>query len=150
MTDTPAHKAKQTHHYTVLFPEHPPRKEDPHYRDFNHYHETTKHDPEIYQCAIGKHRGDFSECSLNKPLELHHSHVEFSLQNGVDLKWLEVDYPGISNPDEVGAWVESADNLQWLCEAHHRGLMGVHKLSASDYEAVKYVRGLVVQGEPGV
>lgn len=144
MTDTPAHETRQAHHYTVLFPAHPARKDDPHYRDFNHYHESTRHDPEIYQCAVGKHRSDFSECSLDKPLELHHSHVEFSLQNGVDLKWLEVDYPGISNQDEVGAWVESADNLQWLCEAHHRGLMGVHKLSASDYEAVKYVHGLVV------
>jgi hypothetical protein len=69
--------------------------------------------------------------------------VEFSLQNGVDLTWLEQDYPGISNPDEVGSWVESAQNLQWLCLRHHRGLDGVHKLSASDFEAMKYVRGLI-------
>ena len=78
-----------------------------------------------------------------KPLELHHSHVEFSLQNGVNLEWLEVDYPGISNPDEVGAWVESPENLQWLCEFHHRGHGGVHVASASDYEAEKYVRNLI-------
>ena len=89
------------------------------------------------------HRNDFSECSLDKPLELHHSHVEFSLQNGVDLKWLEVDYPGISDPDSVGAWVESADNLVWLCEFHHRGHGGIHNAAAADYEAEKYVRGLI-------
>lgn len=147
VTDVPAHEAKQTHHYTVLFPAHPHREDDPHYKDFEAYRRRTK---DTAQCAVGAHRGDFSECSLDKPLELHHSHVEFSLQNGVDLKWLEVDYPGVSNPDEVGAWVESADNLQWLCEAHHRGLMGVHKLSASDFEAVKYVRGLVVPDSPEV
>lgn len=141
MTD--AHDQKVSHSYTIAYPAHPAREDDPHYKDFHHYHETTKHDPEIYQCAIGKHRNDFSECDLDHPLELHHSHVEFSLQAGVDLAWLEVDYPGISNPDEVGAWTESAANLQWLCVRHHRGLDGVHKLSASDYEAIKYVRGLI-------
>jgi hypothetical protein len=34
-------------------------------------------------------------------LELHHSHIEFSLQNGVSLKALEKDYPGVSNPNEI-------------------------------------------------
>jgi hypothetical protein len=92
---------------------------------------------------MGAHRSDFSECTLDRPLELHHAHIEFSLQNGVDLKWLEVDYPGVSNPDEVGAWVESASNLLWLCEFHHRGAGGVHTASASDYEAEKYVRSLI-------
>jgi hypothetical protein len=43
----------------------------------------------------------------------------------------------------VGAWVESADNLQWLCEFHHRGHGGVHIASSSDYEAERYVRGLI-------
>lgn len=142
MADIKAHDGAITHHYTVHYPPHPPREEDPHYKDFNHFHRTTKNNPDIYQCAIGKHRGDFSECSLDKPLELHHSHVEFSLQNGIDLVWLEKDYPGISNPDELGAWVESPDNLEWLCERHHRGSGGVHVVSAADYEAEKYVRGL--------
>lgn len=137
-----AHDGAVTHHYTVHYPPHPAREDDPHYKDFNHFHRTTKNDPELYQCAIGKHRSDFSECSLDKPLELHHSHVEFSLQNGIELAWLEKDYPGISNPDELGAWVESADNLQWLCERHHRGSGGVHVVSAADYEAEKYVRNL--------
>ena len=88
-------------------------------------------------------RGDFSECDLEAPLELHHSHVEFSLQNGIELKWLEKDYPGISDPNNVGSWVESADNLQVLCVKHHRGHGGVHVAAAADYEASKYVRGLI-------
>lgn len=137
--DVPAHDQATVHKYVVHYPEHPPRDGDPHYRDFEDYRRRTK---DTAQCAIGAHRGDFSECSLDKPLELHHAHVEFSLQNGVDLAWLEKDYPGISNPDEVGAWVESADNLLWLCEWHHRGHGGVHVLSASDFEAEKFVRGL--------
>jgi len=59
------------------------------------------------------------------------------------LAWLEIDYPGVSNPDEVGAWVESAQNLVWLCTRHHRGDLGVHVLTSADYEAMRYVKGLV-------
>ena len=117
MTDTPAHDQKVTHSYTVHYPEHAPRPSDPHYVDFNHYRRQTE---ATAKCAVGEFRNDYSECdpgpdSWPKGLELHHSHVEFALQNGVDLKWLEADYPGISNPDELGSWVESAANLEWLC-----------------------------------
>lgn len=140
MADTPAHDQSATHHYTMHYPAHPPRTDDPHYKDFEEYRRRTH---AIAKCAIGEHRNDFSECSADKPLELHHAHVEFSLQNGVDLAWLEKDYPGISDPNEVGAWVESGDNLMWLCEFHHRGHGGVHVASAADFEAEKYVRGLI-------
>lgn len=138
--DVAAHEQTAAHRYTMHFPEHPPREGDPHYKDFEEYRRRTK---ATAQCAIGAHRGDFSECDLTHPLELHHTHVEFSLQNGVDLAWLERDYPGISDPEQVGAWVEGADNLQWLCRFHHRGHGGVHVAAAADYEAEKYVRGLI-------
>ena len=138
-----AHDQHVGHSYVVHYPPHPARTDDPHYRDFEHLHREWKKDPERWQCAIGKHRGDFAECDLTRPLELHHSHVEFSLQNGVDLAWLEVDYPGISDPAAVGAWVESAANLTVLCVAHHRGPGGIHTAAAADYEAAKYVRGLI-------
>ena len=136
MTDT--HDRKVAHGYLVHYPAHEPRDSDPHYRDFDAYRRRTR---ETAKCAIGEHRNDFSECRGG--LELHHAHVEFALQNGVDLKWLEQDYPGISDPDSVGAWVESAENLEWLCEWHHRGHGGVHVASASDFEAARYVRGLI-------
>jgi hypothetical protein len=135
---TPAHDQNETHRYLVHFPAHPPRESDPHYRDFEAYRRKTH---AAAKCAIGEHRNDFSECQGG--LELHHSRIEFALQNGVDLGWLEKDYPGISDPDSVGAWVESAANLTWLCLAHHRGHGGVHVASASDYEASRYVRGLI-------
>lgn len=136
MTD--AHQQKVTHSYILYYPEHPAREDDPHYRDFEEYRRRTK---DTAKCAVGAHRDDFSEC--HGGLELHHAHVEFSMQNGVDLKWLEKDYPGISDPDEVGAWVESAVNLQYLCEWHHRGQDGVHVATHSDFEASRYVRGLM-------
>ena len=143
MSDVEAHDQLQNHTYTVHFPAHPARKDDPHYRDFNHIRKQWKADPEKWQCAIGQHRGDFSECDLKHPLELHHAHIEFSLQNGVDLKWLETDYPGVSDPSKVGEWVESADNLLVLCQFHHRGHGGAHVASASDYEAEKYIKSLI-------
>ena len=133
-----AHDQVTTNNYIVHYPAHPERTSDPHYRDFDAYRKATQ---ATAVCAIGGHRQDFSECDGG--LELHHAHIEFSLQNGVDLKWLEVDYPGVSNPDEVGKWVESAENLMWLCEKHHRGVGGIHHASASDYEAEKYVRNLI-------
>lgn len=143
MTD--AHDQKATHSYTIHYPAHPARKDDPHYVDFEAYRRRTK---DSSKCAVGEHRDDFSECQGG--LELHHTHIEFSLQNGVDLKWLEKDYPGISDPNSVGAWVESADNLQWLCEFHHRGHGGVHVAAAADYEAEKYVRGLIANDSTDV
>lgn len=135
---TPEHDQAVTHHYLVHYPEHPPRKSDPHYVDFDHYRRQTH---KTAKCAIGLNRNDFTECGGQ--LELHHAHVEFALQNGIDLKWLEADYPGISDPDSVGAWVESAVNLEWLCLEHHRGAHGVHLLSSADFEAQRYVRGLI-------
>jgi len=134
----PAHDQKVTHTYTIHFPEHEPRRNDPHYKDFQHYRRLTR---ATAKCAVGQHRNDYSECG--GVLELHHAHIEFALQNNVDLAWLEVDYPGVSNPDEVGAWVESAQNLVWLCTRHHRGDLGVHVLTSADYEAMRYVKGLV-------
>ena len=134
------HDGNITHHYTIHYPAHPERTSDPHYKDFNAYRNRTK---DTAKCAIGLHRNDFSECDLKNPLELHHSHIEFSLQNGVELKWLEADYPGVSDPDTVGAWIETAANLEWLCLFHHRGHGGVHTAAYADVEAEKYVRGLI-------
>jgi hypothetical protein len=135
---TPAHNQGITHRYTVNYPEHAPRKSDRHFIDFNAYRRRTKASA---TCAKGLEHHDFSECRGG--LELHHAHVEFALQNGVDLKWLESKYPGISDPNSVGAWVESAENLVWLCEWHHRGHGGVHVASSSDYEAETFVRNLI-------
>ena len=138
MTDK--HDQRISNHYLIHYPEHEPRESDPHYRDFNHFRNQTK---ATAKCAIGAERNDFTECSGQ--LELHHSHIEFSLQNGVELKWLEAIYPGVSNPDEVGAWVESAINLEWLCESHHRGVGGIHHAAAADFEASKFIRNLIAK-----
>lgn len=139
MAITPAHSQKVSHNYVVHYPWHYPRPEDPHYIDFEHYH---KLHSKTAKCAFSD-SADADQCVLDKPLELHHKIIEFSLQNGVDFAVLEKDYPGISNPDEIGAWVESDINFIWYCQFHHRGHGGAHTASASDFEAERYVKDLI-------
>lgn len=149
-----AHSAKETHHYYMHFPEHPARQDDPHYADFNAYHRRTR---PTARCHIGVRLG-FDECrdAQGKPcviddqgemsgLELHHAVIEFSLQNGVDLKALEVDYPGVSDATNIGAWIESPEShqLRWLCAWHHRGAAGAHTAAHADWEASQYIHNLI-------
>lgn len=147
-----AHTGAQSHHYSVHFPPHPARTSDPHYVDFNHYH--TLHRATA-RCYVGQRitfvdckDAQGNDCALDAQgqqsgLELHHAHVEFSLQNGISLTALEVDFPGISDPTTVGAWVESDQNFRWLCVFHHRASGGAHTVSHSDWEAEQYVLGLI-------
>jgi hypothetical protein len=168
MVDTPkivaAHDQAATHSYTMHYPPHPARTDDPHYVDFNHYHRThgptarcvfaLRYEPDGAAAPVLGGHGGYAKrligegeivagCDITHPMELHHAHVEFSLQQGVDLAVLERDYPGISDPNQVGAWVESEANFEWLCAFHHRGHGGVHVAAASDFEAERYVRGLI-------
>lgn len=77
-----------------------------------------------------------------KPLEAHHKLIELAMLNEVDLELLEADFPGISVQD-VGAWIDSDANLELLCLNHHRGPMGVHMASFSDFTSESYVRDLI-------
>jgi hypothetical protein len=152
----PAHDQAVTHSYRIHYPEHGPRQGDPHYVDFDHIR---RRERATARCYIGERIG-FQECrdargnpalpvrgGAQPGLELHHAHIEWALVNGVDLAALEVDYPGVSNPDEVGAWTETAANLRWLCAWHHRGVgAGAHSGDHSDWEASAYVPGLL--GKP--
>lgn len=160
MTDTPAHDAKQGHHYTVHFPAHSARPDDPHYVDFNHFHKLNRASA---LCYVGQRIG-FDWCRdaqsnlvppaviipvttgivIQQGLELHHAHIEYALQNGIDLAALEIDYPGVSDRNDIGAWVESGINFRWLCVWHHRASAGAHTASHSDYEGGMYVPGLIV------
>jgi hypothetical protein len=148
----PAHDQGESHHYAMHFPPHPARENDPHYADFNHYHRKTR---AAARCFIGDRIG-FGDCldaqgracpppadGEQPGLELHHAHVEFSLQNGISLEALERDYPGISDPSQVGSWVESEANFRWLCAFHHRGAAGAHTAAHADWEASQYVLGLI-------
>lgn len=152
---TAAHDQSYVHRYIIHYPEHLPREDDPFYSDFHAFHKRTR---PTARCYIGERIG-FDACkdAQGKPctihndgvmsgLELHHAHIEFALQNGVSLKALEKDYPGISEMG-IGKWVESGQNFRWLCTYHHRGDAGAHNLSHSDFEASQYIINLV-ESEP--
>lgn len=140
--DVPAHVQQVTNHYAVAYPEHGPREADPHYKDFHAWKAKQKADGK-WRCAWAVLVDDDSDCDLTHPLEAHHGHIEFAMLNGIDFARLEQVYPGISDPDKAGAWIESDANLMLLCVRHHRGTgTGVHHLSAADYEASHYVKGV--------
>lgn len=138
-----AHDQVVDHRYTVVYPAHEPREQDPHKSDFEEYKRRRKAEGTYYCDFAHQFRaGDSSECDLTKPLECHHKIIEFALKNGVDLKLLEKDFPGISQMD-VGAWIDSDQNLELLCVKHHRGHAGKHVAAYADFEAQEYVRGLL-------
>ena len=56
--DVAAHSQPQTHHYLVHFPPHPARPSDPHYADFNAYHQAHR---AAARCYIGERIG-FGDC----------------------------------------------------------------------------------------
>lgn len=142
MTEVKAHSQNETHRYTMHFPEHGPRASDPHKADFDEYKRRRKAAGSWYCDFAHQWRDDSSECDLSGPLECHHAVIEFALANGVNLARLEKWYPGVSTMG-VGKWIDNADNLCLLCRWHHRGHGGVHILSASDYEAYKFIEGLI-------
>ena len=144
MTDVTAHVQKVAHSYIVTYPEHGPRESDPHYKDFRKFKAGRKAGGTYHCDWAAQHRdGDSSECDLTMPLEAHHSHIEWALLNEVDLTLLDEAYPGLSNPDEAGAWVESALNLELLCVNHHRRHMGKHVAAYADFEGLSFVRRLI-------
>lgn len=136
-TMTDAHDQKVSNTYTVHFPDHEPREDDPHYHAFNAYKRAHK---ATAKCYIGERVG-FNECEGG--LELHHSHLEFSLINEVDLAAMEKDYPNLTDPEKVAEWAETDANFMWLCSKHHRGVGGIHHASHSDFEASIYIKGLI-------
>ena len=142
--DVAAHQQKISHSYLISYPAHEPRAHDPHKHDFLAWKQDRKTGNTWYCDFAREHRnGDESECDTTHPLEAHHKILELAMVNEVDFALLEEDYPGVSNPDLAGAWIDSDKNLALYCRSHHRGPMGVHCASASDFGSEAYVRNLI-------
>lgn len=135
MADVPAHDQTVTNRYLVGYPQHEPRADDPHHADFEAWKRKQKAEGK-WRCAWAARIDDDSECDTEHPLEAHHSHLELALLNGVDFAHLEYLFPGISDPDKAGAWIDSDQNLVLYCAKHHRALeAGVHHLDAAMWES---------------
>lgn len=137
-----AHVMKVTRRYTVHVPEHGPREHDPHKADFDEFKRRRKTAGSWHCDFADQYRCASDECDLAHPLEAHHSVIEYAAQSGVNIALLEQFYPGVSSMG-VGAWIDSPNNLMLLCRWHHRGHGGIHTVSASDWEAYKFVKGLI-------
>lgn len=142
--DVPAHQQTFTNTYTVAYPEHEPRADDPHHADFMEWKRRQKAAGK-WRCAWAARIDDDAECDLTKPLEAHHSHLELALLNAVDFAHLEHVFPGISDPTKAGAWIDSDLNLTLYCAKHHRALeAGIHKLDSAMYESSYFLKAGVL------
>jgi hypothetical protein len=127
-----AHTQTVSEHFTVYYPEHPPRENDPHYHLFNSARRR------ILAAGVG-----CWICGCHENLELHHAILEFAVASGVDYEKLSADHPEYHITDEESflAWVEGPGNLLVLCKDHHRSpYCGIHHVDYPSWETQKYWR----------
>ncbi len=148
----PAHSQTVTNVYTVLYPDHYPRQEDPHYHAFEAWRKA--HIAEAV-CFVGRRVG-FDECADaqgnpipvqppvdGKGIELHHHWLEFAVINAAYLKALQIDFPDLTTPERAAIWAETDANFLFLCVKHHRAGAGAHKIDYANFCAEEYVRNLI-------
>lgn len=129
MTDTPAHS--QSQHISLLrhYPEHEPRKSDPHYAQFEQVRARLIAQG-LFHCVVGN-----EDCAGQ--MQLHHSSVEFAYINAIDVESLDRVLGLNLNDASFQDWVESPGNLEPLCQTHHVGILGVHLIPTADWDVVR-------------
>lgn len=102
------------------YPDHEPREDNPYYKYFNATRRRLKKEGKL-RCWI---------CDTDQKIELHHSVIEYSLINGVDLDKFKIKYPDsrVENDDDFQRWCQEDGNMMPLCKYHHVGPGGVHVL----------------------
>ena len=97
--DTPSHSQHVTYTVEEWFPAHLPRKNDPHYTIFNATRKRLKKLGKLVCWRCGIKDGDTLLGDDGKPttakasIELHHSVVEYSLANAVNIAEFGTLYP---------------------------------------------------------
>lgn len=129
---TAAHDQALTLHLVAHYPDHEPRESDPHYKAF-HAARRRMAAAGLLVCAI-------PGCTHPGPIELHHSHVEFAMQGGVDVAELDRHFGLHLSDAEFADWVNSPANLEPLCKFHHTGPEGVHVLPTPFWEVLRVWR----------
>lgn len=130
---TAAHDQALTLHLITHVPEHEPRASDPHYHLFEQVKARLKRQG-LWKCVIGD---DY--CSV--PVELHHSHIEYSQADGADLEKVNQQLGlDLADDEQFQAWIESPGNLEPLCATHHRTHFGIHVIPGPLWEPLRYRR----------
>ena len=128
-----AHDQRMTLHILTHVPEHEPREDDPHYHLFEQVKARMKRQG-LWKCVIND---DY--CDGN--VELHHSHVEFSQVNSIDIARVNTQLGlDLDDDKEFQEWIESPGNLEPLCTVHHRTHFGVHVIPGPLWEPLRYRR----------
>lgn len=123
---TPAHEQHQHCEFLLYYPEHEARERDSHYHVFEETKRRIK-EQGLWKCSVpGCQRSD---------IELHHSKVEFSLINGIDLGKFNELYGLHLTDEEFQVWVEGPENTTPYCRYHHRGAEGIHFMRVPEWEA---------------
>jgi hypothetical protein len=129
MTD--AHDQSLTIHLQEHIEAHEPRTSDPHYHLFNEVRARMVK-AGLMKCVIGD---DYCEGGI----ELHHSHLEFSLVNQSDPDKVAAALGlHFTSEEDFQSWVESPGNLEPLCAVHHRTKYGIHMIPAPLWEPLRY------------
>ncbi len=146
---TAAHDQRFVNAYIVAYHAHEPRADDPHAIDFEEWKRRQRAAGK-WRCGWAARIDDDSQCSLDKPLEGHHAEIELALLNNVSFAALEHAFPGISDPTQVGAWIDSDPNLILYCEKHHRAAgAGVHVVDSAMYESSHFLLAGTLGPAPG-
>lgn len=138
---TPAHDQQQTIHGVVHYPEHTARIADKYQSEFDAA-KTRLKALGLYKCVVcGVGEGEPGWDGQPASIELHHSHVEFSMENTIDLvKANEAFGQHFASDDDFAKWVDSPDNLEPLCVYHHRGAEGIHVVPGTLWDILRLVK----------
>ena len=138
---TAAHRTTETLRIEFFYPEHEAREHDPHYRVFDETRRRLKRLGAL-RCWI-----DNADCRGN--IELHHSLVEFSLANIVDVDHFRVLYPEfhVESDEAFLDWINAEANLLPLCAFHHRGVCGIHSILYSGWVVQRFMKAGVAAPE---
>jgi len=123
-----------------LTPPHPPRTETPIYTK-SHHHLIYELDTPCRVCGV-KHStlGDPLENLYGATaMETHHYPIERSLLDACDWRKISAKFPAVQSLTDVEAWVDTEENLIVLCDQHHRGRVGIHRLSTADWVIQEYL-----------
>lgn len=118
------HEQSQTLHFSIFYPDHPPRTESTLFRKTKHHLVAVLDTP----CWV---------CGTKEKREVHHWHAEWADSEGIDWDKMRALHPAFdwSTFKEPADFIDSEYNMRILCSKHHRGINhGIHMVPLPMWE----------------